>query len=245
VNDPAELYLDLLKRTLTGMVYEDPPIPGQHWLTHPGYREEIRRAGHDWPQHAPCMIGSVRLENVWYCVSKVLKDGIPGDLAEAGAWRGGVTIWMRALLKLAGVTDRDVWVIDSFAGLPPETMTSEGWDNPLMKALAVPLAEVQHNFELYGMLDDQVRFLPGWFADTLPSFPAELAVLRLDGDLYESQLTVLDCLYPRLSPGGYVIIDDTHLDGCARAVLEYREKCQITEQILPAGPYASYWRKEA
>ena len=89
-----------------------------------------------------------------------------------------------------------------------------------------------------------MRFLPGWFSDTLPGFSRGLAVLRLDGDLYESQLCVLENLYPRLSPGGYVIIDDTHLKGCARAVGEYREEHGITGTVQAAGPYASYWRKE-
>jgi Macrocin-O-methyltransferase (TylF) len=241
----ASLYLDLLGRTLTGMVYEDPPSPGQHWISHDEYREPTRHAGLDWPQRAPCMIGLERLGNVRDCVQQALADGVPGDLAECGAWRGGTTIWMRALLKLAGVTDRSVWVIDSFAGLPAETMTSEDWGAPLMAYLAVPLEEVKHNFSLYGMLDDQVKFLPGWFADTLPDAPVgRLAVLRLDGDLYESQLAVLTHLYPRLSPGGYVIIDDSHLGGCARAVREYRESHQVTDPVQEAGKYAIWWRKE-
>ena len=227
------------------MVYEDPPISGCHWVPHTDYRLATREAGGDWPQHAPCMIGLERLGNVRDCVEQVLTDGIPGDLAEAGTWRGGTCIWMRALLATTGVSDRDVWVIDSFAGFPPETLTSEGWDAPVMKHNAVPLAEVKHNFALYGMLDDQVKFLPGWFADTLPDAPVrELAVLRLDADLYESQLPALEHLYPKLSPGGFCIIDDPHLAGCARAVREYREANQISEPVKWAGPQAIWWRKE-
>ena len=243
--EPSELYLDLLKRTLTGMVYEDPPIPGQHWISHAEYRKETRMVGNDWPQCAPCMIGPERLDNVRDCVQQVLVNGIPGDLAECGVWRGGTCIWMRALLQLARVRDRRVWAIDSFTGLPPETMTSEGWDAPIMDNLAVPLDEVKHNFELYGLLDDQIRFLAGWFADTLPGAPVkQLAVLRLDGDLYESQMTALIHLYPKLSPGGFCIIDDSHLSGCAQAVKEYREGHGVSEPMQAAGSYAAYWRKE-
>jgi len=242
VTDPAELYLDLLARTLTGMVYEDPPLPGQHWIPHTDYQLATRESGFDWPQHAPCMIGLERLGNVRDCVQQALADGIPGDLAEAGACRGGTCIWMRALLALAGVTNRSVWVIDSFAGLPAETLTREGWH---AGDLAASLGEVKHNFALYQMLDAQVKFLPGWFTDSLPDAPVrELAVLRLDADLYESQLTALTYLYPKLSPGGFCIIDDPHLAGCARAVREYREEHQITGPVKDAGPYAIWWRKE-
>ena len=246
MTDPAELYLNLLKRTLTGMVYEDPPIPGCHWVTHAEYREETRAVGHDWPQHAVCMIGPERLDNVRDCVQQVLADGIPGDLAECGVWRGGTTIWMRALLALAGVTDRSVWVIDSFTGLPLDAAVREGWETPVIREhLPVSLDRVQQNFALYGMLDDQVRFLPGFFRDTLPDAPvSQLAVLRLDGDLYESQMNVLMYLYPKLSPGGFVIIDDTHLSECARAVRDYRQANGISEPMLAAGQYAGYWRKE-
>ena len=176
--------------------------------------------------------------------SRCWRTGSPGTWPKRGV-AGRHVIFMRALLKVAGVTGRNVWAIDSFAGLPAETLTSEGWNAPGMEALAVPLGEVKHNFALYGMLDDQVRFLPGWFADTLPGAPVRnLAVLRLDGDLYESQLDVLTYLYPKLSPGGFVIIDDPHLDGCARAIREYREEHQITEPVHDAGKYAIWWRKE-
>lgn len=237
---PAELYLDLIARALTGMVYEDPPVPAP-WLDHTDYRLTTREAGGDWPQHAPCMIGLGRLGNVRDCVEQVLADGIPGDLAEAGIWRGGTVIFMRALLKVAGDTSRSVWAIDSFAGLPPEAASEyPGWPS-----LAVSLPEVEHNFALYQMLDAQVKFLPGWFTDSLPDAPVrELAVLRLDADLYESQLTALTYLYPKLSPGGFCIIDDPHLAGCARAVREYREAHRITEPVKDAGPYAIWWRKE-
>jgi hypothetical protein len=237
VTSPADLYLDLLKRTLTGMVYEDPPI-AVPWLSHADYRLADREKGIDWPQHAPCMIGS-RLDNVQQCVEQVLTDGVPGDLAEAGVWRGGTAIFMRALLKIHAVADRAVWVIDSFAGLPP----GSGWAEAAR--LAVPLAEVKHNFGLYGLLDEQVHFTEGWFRDTLPvQAPGPFAVIRLDGDLYESQLDALTYLYPRLSPGGFVIIDDPQLDGCGRAIADYREKHRISEPVLETNGFTVFWRKE-
>src|SRR5205823_14646932 len=80
--------------------------------------------------------------------------------------------------------------------------------------LAVPLDQVKANFAKYDLLDDQVRFLPGWFKDTLPTANiGAIAILRLDGDMYESTLTPLRHLYSRLSRGGYVIVDDYGNEG--------------------------------
>jgi hypothetical protein len=241
VNAAAELYLDLLARTLTGMTQEDPPIPVP-WVPHLDYQEKTRVAGEDWPRHAPCMLGLHKLSNVRELVQQVLDDDVPGDFLEAGVWRGGTCILMRAMLKVHGITDRSVWVADSFQGLPPH---NGPLNEPEQAWLAVSQEAVQHNFELYGMLDGQVKFLPGWFSDSLPAAPVkQLAILRIDGDLYESQLDVLMHLYPKLSAGGFCIIDDYHFPDVARAVDEYRATRGVTEPMVQAGPYAAYWRRD-
>ena len=99
------------------------------------------------------------------------------------------------------VTDRRVWAADSFAGLPAPNPTEypedTGLDLSQNAYLAVSLQEVQRNFRHYGLLDGQVQFLPGWFRDTLPTAPIEqLAVLRIDGDLYESTMDALGGAVP-------------------------------------------------
>ncbi len=101
------------------------------------------------------------------------------------------------------------------------------------------------NFERYGLLDDQVRFLKGWFRETLPKAPIErLAIVRLDGDMYESTLDGLVNLYPKLSVGGYLIVDDYGaVSGCRQAVLDYRERLGITDEIIPTDWTAVYWRR--
>jgi glycosyltransferase involved in cell wall biosynthesis len=158
------------------------------------------------------MIGRKRLDHLAECVATVLDEGIPGDLIECGVWRGGASILMRGILLERGVSDRRVWVADSFAGLPvPHPDTDEGLDlsaerNP---ELAVSLEDVQANFDAFGLLDHQVRFLKGWFADTLAPAPIQqIAVLRADGDLYSSTTDILEALYERVVPGGFVVIDD-------------------------------------
>jgi len=112
--------------------------------------------------------------------------------------------------------------------------------------MAVSLEEVRANFERYGLLDDQVRFLPGFFRDSLPHAPIErLAVLRVDADLHSSTSEVLNNLYERLSPGGFAIFDDyRNLPDCKRAIDDFRAAHRIREEIRSVDERAVYWRRE-
>jgi O-methyltransferase len=195
------------------------------------------------------MIGLERLDNIQSCAENVLLNGIPGDFIEAGAWRGGATIFMKAILKEYGDTTRTVWVADSFEGVPPPNPEKYPADRQInlyeCEELAVPLEEVRANFERFGVLDERVKFLKGWFKDTLPKAPIEkLALLRLDGDLYESTMDTLVPLYPKLSPGGYCIVDDYGaVPGAKIAVEEYRRKHGITEELHKMASTGAYWQK--
>jgi O-methyltransferase len=273
------LYLDLLRRTLTGAVQEDndsilggvrtagSPLLRKRLANAVGrgmgrfgfelsfkkpYDPDLRAIGRDWPARADSMIGLQRMENIQLCVESVIRDEVPGDLIETGVWRGGATIFMRGVLKAHGVTDRDVWVADSFQGLPPpdaKRYPADAGDTfHKQTGLAIGVEQVKHNFERYGLLDNQVKFLPGWFKDTLPTAPIDqLAVIRLDGDLYESTWQAIEALYPKLSPGGYCIVDDygTLVDQCQRAIHDYRDAHGITEEIVDIDGYGAYWRKAA
>jgi O-methyltransferase len=208
-----------------------------------------REFGLDHPEHAETMVGLRRLDNIEACVADAVRRGVPGDLVEAGVWRGGSTILMRAVLAAYDDPDRRVWVADSFRGVPksnPESFPADaGVDYTVQPELSVGLRDVRENFARYGLLDDRVQFLPGWFRDTLSSAPIEqLAVLRVDGDLYESTIDALESLYPKLSPGGYCIIDDYGvLEPCRRAVDDYRRAHDITDQIQPVDWTGAYWRR--
>jgi O-methyltransferase len=209
---------------------------------------EYRMVGHDWPLTAETMIGLRRLDHVQECIEQVLRDDVPGDLIETGVWRGGTTILMRATLAAYGDETRSVWVADSFEGLPKPNgkvyAADDGWDLSVHPELAVGVDIVKANFERYGLLDDRVKFLVGWFKDTLPDAPiASLAVMRLDGDYYESTMDALTALHPRLSPGGFVIIDDYGLDPCREAVHDYRKANEIDEEITVLDPDGAFWRK--
>jgi O-methyltransferase len=209
-----------------------------------------RDLGLDWPAEAETMIGMQRLTSLQHCVETVLADDIPGDLVECGVWRGGACILMRAVLAAYGDETRCVWLADSFEGLPRPDPAKYKADKGIRTELAagilgVPEAEVRANFQRYGLLDDRVRFLPGWFKDTLNDAPIDrIAVLRLDGDLYESTIQALDALYPRLSPGGFCIIDDYHnLMPCRQAVTDYRAKHGVSAEIVDIDRSGVLWRK--
>jgi O-methyltransferase len=109
----------------------------------------------------------------------------------------------------------------------------------------VSIDEVRSAFQKYGLLDDQVRFLKGWFKDTLPAAPIkQLAVVRLDGDMYESTMDGLVHLYPKLSPGGFLIVDDYGVvDSCRRAVEDYRRKHGIADPIMEIDGTGVYWQR--
>jgi O-methyltransferase len=250
-HSPRELYIELMKRALDNWLYRDmdnvtlgrdPRHAGTPW------REDARAL---WRQPYHTMAGFKRLDNVQHCVEQVLADDVPGDLLEAGVWRGGVAILMRALLAAHGDSRRTVWVADSFEGLPPPDPVRYPADLGLafhtVEELRVSLDQVRSHFERYGLLDEQVRFLKGWFRDTLPAAPiSQLAVLRLDGDLYESTMDGLKSLYPKLSIGGFIIIDDYGaIQACREAVHDYRREHAITDRIVPVDWTAAYWRRSA
>ena len=207
-----------------------------------------REEGRDWPTDAETMIGMKRLANVRSCVESVIKEAIPGDLIETGVWRGGATIYMRAILKAYGVTDRTVWVADSFEGLPkPDSRfpADAGDQHHLRKELAISVDEVRDNFRRYDLLDDQVEFLVGWFVDTLPAAPIDkLALLRLDGDMYGSTMDALNALYEKVSVDGYVIVDDYGaVPACAQAIDDFRAEHGITAPLETIDWTGAFWRK--
>lgn len=248
----TNLYLDLLEQTLTGAILEDVGFiagPDNPKPVHADrYNERARLIGIDWPSRAHTMVGLTRLRSLRWQVAQVLEDNVPGDFIETGVWRGGASIYMRALLAAHDVKDRRVWVADSFSGLPPpnpaEFPADAGDELYKISVLSASLDEVKKNFAKYGMLDAQVEFLPGWFKDTLPRAPIEkLAILRLDGDLYESTIQALRSLYDKLSPGGFAIVDDFVLPGCRQAVDDFRTDRRILDPLIDIDGTASFWRK--
>jgi O-methyltransferase len=219
--------------------------------TVPEPEREKRLTGADQPGNAMTMMGYERLSNLQRCIEDVLARDVPGDMIEAGVWRGGGTILMRALLKAHGVSDRTVWVADSFAGLPEPNVqrypADRGSRFHVRDYLAISLEDVKRNFERFDLLDEQVHFVRGWFSETLRALDvSQWSLIRLDGDMYESTMDALSALYPRLSPGGYVIIDDYGAVAASkRATDDYRSAHDINEEIKRVDWTGIFWRKGA
>jgi O-methyltransferase len=216
-----------------------------------GDEARLRAVGMDWPLQGLTMIGLSRLDDLQACVESVVRDGVPGDLIEAGAWRGGASILMRATLNALGAEDRTVWVADSFQGFPaaPDEERAHydlGVDLAAVDFLAIPLEEVKESFARFGC-EDGVRYVPGFFEDTLPTLSdGNWSVARLDGDTYEATWLALESLYPGLAVGGYLIVDDyLPLDQCRKAVDDFRAEHGITEPIEKIDWSGVRWRRES
>jgi len=277
-NKPEKLYLDLIKKTLTYMLWPEPPqqienstnslMPFKEKVLvvllkllstfnkdlkvvkEIKISKEMQENGKLWPAYAETMIGLKRLDNLQYCIEKVIEDKIEGDLIETGVWRGGACIFMRAVLAAYGIKNRRVFVADSFRGLPkPDPLRYPADKGDWLYSapyLRVSKNEVMNNFKKYDLLDEQVVFLEGWFKDTLQDKNIEkLALIRLDGDMYSSTIEVLNSLYPKLSIGGFCVIDDYGcLETCRKAVDDYRRKYDITADLITIDWTGRYWRKE-
>lgn len=241
-----DLYLDLLIRILANTIYEDPSI---HASNAGAFQPDLRTEGRDWPATAHTMIGVRRLESVRDLTQRIIDEKIPGDFLEAGVWRGGCCILMRGMLAANAIDDRRVYVVDSFEGLPPPKPElfphDEGLNLDRMTELAVSLEQVKANFARYGLLDDQVIFVKGLFQDQLPSLEAgPFSLLRLDGDLYESTIVVLENLYSKLSPGGFIIVDDYGgMPACRAAVEDFRATNGIKAPVHEIDWTGIWWRK--
>ncbi len=257
-SDPEKLrqaYLSLLKMGLTDLLGVRTQTihwneKGNLFLRHLKDEElRFRVNGIDWPAHGMTMVGLERLDDLQGCVEEVIRQGVEGDFIEAGTWRGGASILMRATLNSLGATDRTVWLADSFNGFPmpdreayPEDSAIDFSDRDF---IAVPIEEVKGNLDKYGC-GEGVEFVPGFFEDTMPDMAAGTwAVVRLDGDSYESTMLTLSKLYPGLSKGGYLIVDDYGaLPECKRAVTEYRETHGITAPLDTIDWTGVKWKKE-
>ena len=166
----------------------------------------------------------------------VSKNNIPGDFIECGVWRGGSMMAAAITLKNIGVYNRDLYLFDTFEGMQKptnedvnlsgddaETLLKQDPDKKNIIRAYAPLDEVKKNLYSTGYVRDKIHFIKGDVKDTVPvNAPQEISILRLDTDWYESTLHELLHLFPRLSPGGVLMIDDYgHWKGARKAVDEY------------------------
>ena len=214
-----------------------------------------RAEGKDWPLDGLTMVGLRRLDDLQACVEAVLADEVPGDMIEAGAWRGGASILIRSTLDVWGARDRTLWVADSFTGFPPPSAGTAAADQEVeadmgrIGYLAPGLPAVREHFARFGVAAG-VEFVPGFFEDTMPGLSGRTwSLVRLDADTYHATKLTLEALYPGLQSGGHVIIDDYFHpflpESCRRAVDEFRAEHGIEDEIEQIDWNGARWRRSS
>ncbi len=255
-NSNHALYFDLCKRILTGTI-SDEHVKNAFFNNFDSLKEsEIKEALKEKtsigietgviqsPQNAYTMIGLRRLENLQYCVESILKNNMDGDLAECGVWRGGACIFMKLILNKYN-SSKKIFVADSFEGLPkPDIKFPTDHDSKLheIESLKVGLEQVKNNFKKFDTLDDNIIFIKGFFENTLKDTSIDsLSLLRLDGDMYGSTWSILENLYPKLTPSGFCIVDEYFYEPCRKAIDDYRKQNNIKAVKIPIDSSAIYW----
>ena len=201
--------------------------------------QSIIRAVKPWTMTSPDKLYALIL-----AVRHIVKHKIPGDIVECGVWRGGSMQATAHTLLEVGDTSRQLYLFDTFEGMPPPTEEDRRYDGKSAEDLlatsertahvwaVAALEDVQHGMSQVGYPEDHVHFVQGTVEDTVPrEAPEQISVLRLDTDWYTSTKHELEHLYPRLVSGGVLLIDDYGWwEGAKKAVDEFLE--ESGEQLL-------------
>lgn len=213
--------------------------------------------GLTWDEHnvlALTMIGMKRLRGLAAHLAVLDGEHISGHVVETGVWRGGACIFASWFINkvLGNPLTRLVFGLDSFEGLPrPEEdkyPVDRGDAHFTQSALKVPKENVATSAALFGV---DVEWIKGWFEHTCTALAkklthdgSEIALLRLDGDMYSSTIQTLNPLEPLVPRMGFVVIDDWALHGANSATIDYRASCGESAQIVSYGDgIAVFWRK--
>lgn len=227
----------LLSRAARALRREWGFLTGRYAIPH-GLFHQVRR-------HT--LVGVDRLDNAYRLTLDIERRGLAGAVVECGVWRGGCAAVMAQAVKEHGYR-RHVHLLDSFEGLPEPTADDgalaasaaagrvEGKLAAIGRCVGTRADVEDLFFGRLGIDRSRVSFHVGWFQDTLPKARREIgpiALLRLDGDWYESTRVCLEQLYPQIVPGGYLILDDYgKWEGCRKAFHEYAEKNGFAEARL-------------
>lgn len=212
---------------------EELTAPGRYfratrlWLT-------LRRGGYT-------MLGCRRGRTLYRLASKVEHASIDGAIVDCGVYNGGSTV-----LLSAGAPSRDVWAFDSFEGLPPAGPLDEGASAAWIDDCRGSEARLREAFATYAN-PVRLRVVRGWFDETFPTAAdmiGPVALLHADGDWFESVRLTLETFYPRISPGGYVVIDDYGFwPGAKKATDEFRARHGIEVPLIGVDGNAVFWQK--
>ena len=248
-NEQFYMFSDLLARGLTGILIKTPGFaPG------PGPKENLKRIpfnytrrynGKDWPEFASTMAGMKRQMNIRDLIVDVEKHDIPGDIVEAGVWRGGSSIMIRGILDYIN-SPRTNWLFDSFSGLPKPTTNHDDARWARMDYVAVSLQEVKEYFHMANVRMDKVKFVKGFHCDTFPgvrngTIPlGNISILRMDSDMWEASMDILFHVWDRISVGGWVINDDGYLPA-DQAIKDFSNIHEFSFDKIQVGDGVAYY----
>lgn len=246
-------YLELLEGFLTGVSYYNAeksvsPALKTKQNAYENLKLNYREIGMDWAFLGMTMIGKKRIDNIKFCLTECFKNNVKGGYMETGVWRGGASIYARGVIRAYNQSDRISFVCDSFQGLPPSVLVNDPtkWDET--KYLEVRMNTVIENFSKLGLSDRKIVFAKGFFNETMKPLAKHmhhpLAVLRLDGDMYQSTVDVLYHMYDKVSLGGYVIIDDWIIEETRTACQDFFRVHGIKPAITNIDNTSSYFKKD-
>lgn len=208
-----------------------------------------RRAGLSWLGEGSigflpyASLGRTRLDHLERCLDVIRAESVPGDLVECNTGRGGSAIFLRGYLAAHELPERTVWISDEFRATPAPAREAARVDES-MTDLQGDLNLVRDAFERFDLLDGRVRFLQGSIGATLPGAALEnVALLRLGAGIGADADAALEDVYPKLSLGGFVVVDDNTDPACARAVTTFRERHGISAPVEAVDWSAIAWRK--
>lgn len=189
------------------------------------------------------------LDATYGLAKMAIEEKIQGDFVECGVYAGAHIGAMARAMFDASDSSRKIHLFDSFEGIPMSSEEDQDWragdphkrrmgpSNVTSGISACPLWAVKENMKNWGIPDEWLVYHPGWFQDTVPVAQIDsIALLRLDGDLYESTKVCLEHLHPKMSYGSWLIIDDWTLDGCRKAAMPYtliKESCPMYWRVIP------------
>lgn len=252
--DLKEIYLYTLRVSLTGSLLETPSIlPAKHKsldsLVQQEFNHTRREKGKDWPLYGLTMIGNMRLQNIQLVIENVVKKKIYGDFVECGVWRGGASIYARAVFNVLGERQRQVHLFDSYGGLPRNSTKHDEAFWSSMSYISVTYDEVQRHLQASGLFGNTMKMHAGFFNSSLMKWnrtiKRSIAVLRMDGDMFESTMDILFNLWQFVPKGGYIIVDDYHAVPVARSALEKFFMLQkVNPPLIPIDEDGVYFIKD-
>jgi O-methyltransferase len=192
------------------------------------------------------MVGLKRLRNLDRLAHAVDERRLPGDVVECGTCNGGSAAVL-ARIACHSPLSRHVWLLDSFAGMPPAGEKDSPLASDYTGLCCGKIQRVREVLRLVEVPQETVTIVPGWFEDTLPSLAVQrIALLHIDADWHDSVLLCLEHLFDRVVPGGFVVFDDYgYWEGCRLAWREFKDRRGLNLEVTDIDGVGAYFQKTA